>query len=43
MEQNTRLLKMVRIMADNQFGKGCGEKLFPDDVTFKLSRTKRVR
>lgn len=30
-------------MADNQFGKGCGEKLFPDDVTFKLSRTKRVR
>lgn len=30
-------------MADNQFGKGCGEKLFPDDVIFKLSRTKRVR
>ncbi len=30
-------------MADNQFGKGCGANLFPDDVTFKLSRTKRVR
>ena len=30
-------------MADNQFGKGCGTNLFPDGVTFKLSRTKRVR
>ena len=36
-------LKKVRIMADIQFGKGCGEVLFPDDVTFQLSRTKRVR
>lgn len=30
-------------MADYQFGKGCGEVLFPDDATFILSRTKRVR
>ncbi|MDY0387214.1 MAG: pseudouridine synthase [Methanolobus sp.] len=36
-------LKKVRIMADFQFGKGCGEVLFPDDVTFQLSRTKRIR
>ncbi|WP_340819123.1 PUA domain-containing protein [Methanolobus sp. WCC4] len=36
-------LKKVRIMADIQFGKGSGEVLFPDDVTFQLSRTKRVR
>ena len=33
----------VRTMADIQFGKGCGEILFPDGVTFQLSRTKRVR
>ena len=33
----------VRTMADIQFGKGCGEILFPDGVTFLLSRTKRVR
>ncbi|MEZ5334922.1 MAG: PUA domain-containing protein [Methanolobus sp.] len=30
-------------MADIQFGKGCGKILFPDGVTFQLSRTKRVR
>ncbi|WP_407354706.1 PUA domain-containing protein [Methanolobus sp. WCC5] len=36
-------LKKVRIMADIQFGKGCGEVLFPDGVTFQLSKTKRVR
>ncbi|WP_292471495.1 PUA domain-containing protein [Methanolobus sp.] len=36
-------LTKVRIMADIQFGKGCGEILFPDGVTFQLSRTKRVR
>ncbi len=36
-------LKRVRIMADFQFGKGCGNALFPDDVTFRLSKTKRVR
>ena len=33
----------VRTMADIQFGKGCGDILFPDGVTFLLSRTKRVR
>ncbi|WP_321429244.1 PUA domain-containing protein [uncultured Methanolobus sp.] len=33
----------VRTMADIQFGKGCGDILFPDGVTFQLSRTKRVR
>ncbi|WP_094228074.1 PUA domain-containing protein [Methanolobus psychrotolerans] len=36
-------LKKVRIMADIQFGKGCGEVLFPDGVTFQLSKTKRIR
>ncbi len=30
-------------MADYQFGKGCGEKLFPEDVSFLLSRTGRIR
>ncbi|MDG6242796.1 MAG: pseudouridine synthase [Methanolobus sp.] len=33
----------VRVMADIQFGKGCGEVLFPDGVTFQLSKTRRVR
>lgn len=36
-------LSTVRIMADYQFGKGCGEKLFPEDVSFLLSRTGRIR
>lgn len=36
-------LSRVRIMADLQFGKGCGEILFPESVVFKLSKTKRVR
>jgi uncharacterized protein with predicted RNA binding PUA domain len=36
-------LKKVRIMADFQFGKGSGDVLFPDTVTFQLSKTKRVR
>jgi uncharacterized protein with predicted RNA binding PUA domain len=36
-------LSTVRIMADYQFGKGCGEILFPEDVSFLLSRTGRIR
>ncbi|MDW7732033.1 MAG: PUA domain-containing protein [Methanolobus sp.] len=30
-------------MADFQFGKGCGNFLFPESVSFRLSKTKRVR
>ena len=33
----------VRKIADFQFGRGAGEALFPDDVTFSYSNTKRVR
>jgi uncharacterized protein with predicted RNA binding PUA domain len=36
-------LKRVRTIADYQFGKGAGEVLFPDDVKFQLSSTKRIR
>lgn len=36
-------LKRVRTIADYQFGKGTGEVLFPDNVTFRMSTTKRVR
>nr|WP_318531512.1 hypothetical protein [Methanohalophilus profundi] len=36
-------IKQVRTMADYQFGKGCGNILFSGDITFKLSRTKRIR
>jgi uncharacterized protein with predicted RNA binding PUA domain len=36
-------LKRVRIIADFQFGSGAGKALFPDDVTFQYSVTKRVR
>lgn len=43
MQANDKNLTRVRIMADFQFGKGCGEVLFPEGVTFKLSKTKRVR
>lgn len=43
MVADDNLLKQVRVMADYQFGKGCGETLFSDGVTFMLSRTKRVR
>jgi uncharacterized protein with predicted RNA binding PUA domain len=31
------------MIADYQFGKGIGKKLFPGGTTFQLSRTKRVR
>lgn len=43
MNKNEKMLKKVRVMADYQFGKGCGDVLFPDDSTFQLSRTKRIR
>ncbi len=43
MVADDNLLRQVRVMADYQFGKGCGNSLFPDDATFMLSRTKRVR
>lgn len=36
------MLKRVRIIADYQFGSGAGQSLFPDTVTFVLSRTGRV-
>jgi len=36
-------LKRVRTIADFQFGTGAGKILFPDNVEFKLSTTKRVR
>jgi len=36
-------LKRVRTIADYQFGRGVGEALFPDNVEFQLSTTKRIR
>ena len=36
-------LKRVRTIADFQFGRGTGKELFPDDCTFRLSSTKRIR
>ncbi|MHC1623060.1 MAG: PUA domain-containing protein [Candidatus Methanospirareceae archaeon] len=36
------LLKKARVIADYQFGKGAGEILFPDNVDFVLSRTRRI-
>lgn len=36
-------LKRVRTIADYQFGRGAGEILFPDNVIFQLSTTKRIR
>jgi len=33
----------VRTIADYQFGKGAGAALFPEECTFKLSTTKRIR
>ena len=44
MPQKAYLLRKVRCVADYQFGKGAGEKLFPENVIFRLSRrTGRVR
>ncbi|MCK9313604.1 MAG: pseudouridine synthase, partial [Methanocorpusculum sp.] len=36
-------LQRVRRIADFQFGRGAGDALFPDSVTFSYSNTKRVR
>jgi len=37
-------LRRIRSVADYQFGKGTGEKLFPDDVTIEYSKgTGRIR
>lgn len=43
MTYDAERLARVRTIADYQFGKGTGKELFPDDSTFQLSRTKRVR
>lgn len=44
MREKGYLLRKVRCVADYQFGKGAGEKLFPGDIVFVLSRrTGRVR
>jgi len=38
------LLRIIRKIADYQFGRGAGERLFPEDVIFKISkRTGRIR
>lgn len=41
-KDRAKLLKKARIIADYQFGKGAGEILFPDNVEFTLSRTRRI-
>ena len=43
MQDTDKNLKKVRNIADYQFGKDCGKVLFPEGVTFLLSRTNRVR
>ena len=43
MSQTNPHLKRVRTIADYQFGKGTGEKLFPENVEFQFSSTGRVR
>ncbi len=43
MQDGDKNLKKVRCIADYQFGRGCGDALFSNDVTFLLSRTNRVR
>jgi conserved protein with predicted RNA binding PUA domain len=37
------MLERIRTIADYQFGKGAGRALFPDEATFLLSRTGRIR
>ncbi len=37
------MLKRARIIADYQFGRGAGKALFPDDTTYSLSKTRRLR
>ncbi|MBA7526849.1 hypothetical protein ES705_19020 [subsurface metagenome] len=42
-EENTKKeLKKARIVADYQFGAGAGKILFPDNVEFVLSKTRRI-
>ncbi len=36
-------LRIVRVIADYQFGKGAGKALFPDSCKFLLSSTGRIR
>ncbi len=43
MSQHQPHLKRVRTIADYQFGRGAGVALFPDNVEFQLSTTKRIR
>lgn len=39
-----RYLRIVRVMADYQFGKGAGKALFPDTCTFVISpKTGKIR
>jgi conserved protein with predicted RNA binding PUA domain len=37
------MIKRARIIADYQFGRGAGEALFPEDTTYSLSKTRRLR
>ncbi len=37
------MLKRARMIADFQFGRGAGGALFPDETTFSLSKTGRLR
>jgi uncharacterized protein with predicted RNA binding PUA domain len=37
------MLKRARTIADFQFGRGAGTALFPDDTTYSLSKTHRLR
>jgi len=42
--KNSEILQTLRKIADYQFGKGAGDKLFPDGVSFTVSKkTGRVR
>jgi uncharacterized protein with predicted RNA binding PUA domain len=43
MSQHQSHLKRIRTIADYQFGRGAGVALFPDNVEFQLSTTKRIR
>lgn len=43
MQNPRRMLKRARMIADLQFGRGCGRALFGDDTTFQLSNTGRLR
>jgi len=43
-KRNMEFLQMIRKIADYQFGKGAGDKLFPDKVSFTISKkTGRIR